>query len=275
MIEERKINEINFHDVQRTVTDDSHLADMRWSPELETTITTNPLWANMKYYAIERKSRSVVLNWFEENCNGKRVLDYCCGNGDDSIVIANDGAKEIFGIDISGVSIKNCKEKAEKENLKNKINFSVMDAEALKFNDSYFDIATEYGALHHLDLNKAFSEIARVLKPGGKFICVEALAHNPIIHYYRKRTPHLRTEWETEHILRKKNIMIAKSYFEKVEILGTFHLFTLAAVPFRRFKIFNPILSILETLDKIALKLPILKWQAWQVVFVLSKPKKR
>lgn len=274
-MEERKKGEREFHDKQRAVADDIHVAATRWSHELEPTIKNNPLWANMKYYSIERKSRKVVVDWFDKNCRGKKVLDYCCGNGDDSFVIARSGAKEVVGIDISEVSIKNCKERAGGENLTDKISFNVMDAEALKFDGRYFDIISEYGALHHLDLNKAYSEMARILKPCGKCICVEALAHNPIIGYYRKRTPHLRTEWEAEHILRKKDIEMAKTYFEEVNILGLFHLATLAAVPFRNSPVFNSVLSVLEVVDNVLLRFPVLKWQAWQVVFELSKPKNK
>jgi len=50
-----------------------------------------------------------------------------------------------------------------------------MNAEELKFADDYFDIVCGGAILHHLDLNKALSEIARVLKPDGKAIFVEPL----------------------------------------------------------------------------------------------------
>jgi len=270
-MEERKEKEKEFHDKQRAVIEDIHVADMRWSPELESTIKSNPLWSNMKYYAIERRSRSVVLNWFQMNCKKKRVLDYCCGNGDDGIFIARNGASDVIGIDISENSIKNSEEKANRLELNN-LTYRVMDAEALDFESGTFDIVTEYGSLHHLDLNKAYSEMVRVLKTDGKAICVEALGHNKIIHLYRKLTPHLRTKWEVEHILRKKDIEHAKNYFNRVEILGFFHLATIAVVPFRNLPGFNTILGFLELMDSILLKLPILKWQAWQIVFVLSKP---
>lgn len=141
------------------------------------------------------------------------------------------------------------------------------------FDDNCFDIITEYGALHHLNLGRAYSEMARVLTSSGKCICTEALGHNPIIHFYRKRTPHIRTEWEIEHILRKKDIEAAKTYFNQVNILGFFHLASLAAVPFRNLTGFSVLLSLLETIDSLMLKLPFMKWQAWQIVFVLSKPK--
>lgn len=138
--------------------------------------------------------------------------------------------------------------------------------------DNSFDVIYESGVLHHLNLERAYSEISRILKPGGECICIEALGHNPNICRYRKRTPHLRTEWETEHILRKDDIKRSKTFFNKVEILGFFHLATISAVPFRSLPGFNIILSDLEALDKVLLKLPILKWQAWQVVFELSEP---
>ena len=272
-IEQRKQVEQEFHDSLRKVHDDDHVADTRWSPELEVTIKNNPMWSNMKYYAVERKSRTIVLDWFKENCKGRQVLDYCCGNGDDGVFIAQHGAREVTGIDLSGTSIDNCSKKAHNLGLTN-ITFKVMDAEALDFRDKTLDVVTEYGALHHVNLNKAYSEMARVLKPDGKAICVEALGHNKIIHLYRKLTPHLRTEWEAEHILRKKDIELARKYFNKIEIVGFFHLFTLGAVPFRNLPGFNTILRILEILDTVLLKMPILKWQAWQVVYVLSKPKK-
>lgn len=268
MLNARKQKEKEFHDILR-----DGAFGQRWSPELEKLIQENPLWANMKYYAVERKSRQAVLDWFSANCKGKKVLDYCCGNGDDSFIIAQKGASEVIGIDLSQVSIDNCNQMAINKGLEGNASFYVMDAEDLKFEANYFDVITEYGVLHHLDIKKAYPELARVLKPDGKCICVETLGHNPIIHYYRKITPHIRTEWEVEHILRKKDIEMAKAYFNKVDVLGFFHLASIAAVPFRNLLGFRALLSLLETIDSLILKLPFLKWQAWQVVFTLSEPK--
>ena len=88
-------------------------------------------------------------------------------------------------------------------------------------------------------------------------------------------TPLVRTAWETDHILTKKSIEGAKKYFNKVEILGHFHLVSICAVPFRGVPwMFNFFLTIFEWVDDILLRLPFIKWQAWQAVFVLSGPKK-
>jgi ubiquinone/menaquinone biosynthesis C-methylase UbiE len=273
-MDNRKRQEKEFHDNLRRVEGDSHVTATRWSPDIECTIKSNPLWTNMKYYSVERRSRQMVLSWFNNNCANKRVLDYCCGNGEDSRVIAQYGAKEVVGIDISEISIKNCIQLAAKEGVSAVTTYEVRDAEDTGFENDSFDIITEYGALHHIDLDKAFSEMARMLRSDGKIICNEALAHNPGIHLYRKLTPHLRTNWEVEHIMRKDDFERARKYFGKIE-LCFFHLFSLLAVPFRKTFLFLPLLSTLEGIDAMLLKIPGIRWWAWQVVVILSQPLKK
>lgn len=272
-MESRHQKEREFHDRIRTVKDDVHVADTHWSPELEDTIKNNPDWANMKYYSIERQSRDKAYNWLKENCKGKRVLDYCCGNGENAMFIAKNGAASVTGIDISEVSISNCQNTAKSQNVDRVTEFRVGDAENTGFDENSFDIVIEYGALHHLDLDKAFKEMLRILKPDGSVICTEALGHNPFIHLYRKMTPHLRTEWEVDHIMRKPQFEIANKYFGKVDI-HFYHFFTLFAVPFRNSKIFPSLLGILEKVDSLFFKLPLIKWWGWQAVFIMSEPKK-
>lgn len=272
-VEERKRKELEFHNKIRLVTDDAHVSDTRWSPEMEDTIKNNPLWTNMKYYSIERASREFVLRWFDRNCADKIVLDYCCGNGNDSLYLAAHGAKRVTGIDLSDVSIANCLSLAKKQGLDGRIDFRIGDAEKTGFSDNTFDVVTEYGCLHHLDLNRAMPELARILKPDGKIICTETLGHNVFIHLYRKMTPNLRTEWEADHIIKQGDFEKMLRHFGKVEC-HFYHLFTLFGVPFRRTSFFRPLLSVLETMDRLILSIPFVRWQAWQIVFVLSEPRK-
>jgi ubiquinone/menaquinone biosynthesis C-methylase UbiE len=266
-MENRKKAERDFHN--RLRSDDRF--GQRWSPDLESVIRGDPMWVNMKYYAIERNSREAVLNWLRANCPGKRVLDYACGNGEDALFAARNGAQEVVGIDISEVSINNCKKRAGQEGLSQIVHFEVMDAEDLSFPDGSFDIITEYGCLHHLNLAKAYAELARVAGPGGQVICNEALGHNPVIQLYRRLTPHLRTEWEVEHILKRQDLELAHHYFDSIE-LTFFHLATLLAVLFRNAPFFPSALRALECVDRLLLELPLVKWQAWQIVFVMSQP---
>ena len=272
-LEQRKLDEIEFHNRIRLVTDDPHVADTRWSPEMERTVREDPLWVNMKYYAIERLSREYILNLFRSHCQNAYVLDMCCGNGGDSIFLAKECNTEVVGCDLSDVSINNCRALAEREGVADKTRFDLQDAEKMSYPDNSFDVVTEYGALHHVDLTKVYAEIARVLRPGGRAICNETLGHNLAIRWYRKLTPQLRTSWEVEHILKKPQIDLARKYFRKVTVRH-YHLATLAAVPFRNTVVFYPLLTVLEWVDRIIFRLPVLRWQSWQAVMVLEDPVK-
>jgi hypothetical protein len=105
-------------------------------------------------------------------------------------------------------------------------------------------------------------------------IATEALRHNPIIHRYRRRTPHLRSAWETEHILGRPEIELARRHFGEVQVLRWFHLATIAAVPFRNRRFFPRLLSSLEAADRVLLSIPGIRWQAWMAVFELAAPRK-
>ncbi len=72
----------------------------------------------------------------------------------------------------------------------------------------------------------------------------------------------------------KDEIELAREYFDKVEVAKFFHLASIAAVPFRKLRIFDALCRMLEAIDSALLKLPVVKWQAWMAVFVLSHPKK-
>ena len=258
-MEERKLKEKEYHNRKR-------------DEELRATEHSDYMNYQIKWYSIVRKSTECWETWLKANCPNKQVLDYGSGNGDSTFKMIEYGAHSVSGIDISDTSVENAKAKATEKGLSDNTVFHVMDAENMAFENNSFDLIYESGVLHHLDLANAYPELARVLRSNGKVICTEALGHNPLIRWYRRRTPNLRTEWEAEHILRKPDIMKAHKYFKNIEVLGLFHLATIAAVPFRQSSVFNGVLTFLESVDRILLKLPLLKWQAWQVVFVLSDP---
>jgi len=267
-IEARKQLEAEFHDRLR-----EGLFDQRWSREAEKRLRDDPMWSNFKYYSIERKSVAYMHDWVKAQSAGKVVLDYGCGNGEESVFAARHGAREVVGIDISSVAVENSARRAEEAGVGGVARFLETDGEALDFPDDRFDVAMEYGVLHHVDLDAAMAQLARVLKPSGRMICTETLGHNKIIHLYRKMTPQIRTAWETEHILRRRDFRTIGKYFGKLE-MRFFHLATLGAVPLRRSPGFTLLLRTLEGIDELLLRLPILRWQAWQTVFVLSEPKK-
>lgn len=276
-IDERKLKEIEHSDRRRAiVTGYEYFTDSSQESKKRDFVSEDNeyqyYFSNMKFYSITRSSFAYRDRLLYHNIINKKSLDYCCGNGEIAIEMGKKGA-DVTGIDISQVAVNNANKIAEKESINKKCVFKVMDAEHTEFEDNSFDIIHEYGALHHLDLDAAFKELARILKPDGRLICTEALRHNPLISAYRKRTPHLRTEWEAEHILGVPEIMSGKKYFKCVN-LKFFHLVALFAVPIRSTLFFEPILSIFEKVDDVLLRIPYVQKMAWIAVVQYSNPEK-
>lgn len=278
-LEERKLKEIEHSRIRRTALQGferfSDASSDRQMPDLDSLVHDaeefERHFSNMKFYSVTRSSEQYYFGWLRERCADRRALDYCCGNGEHAIFMAKHGANAV-GIDISPEGIENCRLNAIREKVEQQTEFYVMDGEAMEFDNNAFDVIIEYGALHHLDYASAMSELQRVVKPDGEIICVEALRHNPLIHLYRKRTPHLRTEWEVEHILGVNHLSWSREYFGEVQP-RFFHLAVLGAVPFRKTQFFDPLLSSLEVIDKAILGIPVVRRFAWIVVFTLSRPR--
>jgi len=280
-LEDRKLKEIEHSRKRREVLQGfERIADTHAASQIENLDELikdkeqfDYYFANMKYYAVTVKSEEYKHKWLDQRCMpGKKLLDFACGNGENGVYAATAGA-ECTGIDISPEGVSNANKNAEKFGVSEHCQFVTMDGENMTFKDNTFDLAVEYGALHHVELDKALSELARVLKPGGEMICVEALRHNPLIHWYRKRTPHLRTEWEVEHILGVESLDIMRKYFGTVEV-RFFHLTALALVPFRKSFLFRFLLPIFNLVDRVLLSTQVVGKYGWIMTIELGHPKK-
>jgi ubiquinone/menaquinone biosynthesis C-methylase UbiE len=279
-IDDRKITEIEHSRVRRSILQgyerrsDTNISEE--TPGLGFMIRDKKAFeyhfSNTKFYSITHSSEAYQYGWLRDRCRqGVRVLDFGCGNGENGIYAAKCGA-EVVGIDISPEGVANANLNAQHEGLADHCSFKVMDGEDMSFTDNSFDICVEYGALHHIELDTAMKEINRVLKPEAQIICVEALKHNPFIHWYRKRTPHLRTQWEVEHILGVDDLKIVTQYFQEIDV-RFFHLAVLAAVPFRKTFFFRPMRVFLDSIDKLILNNAMFGKYAWIMVFTARKPK--
>ena len=197
-----------------------------------------------KYYSIMDETKSCFRNLVLDRCNRKRLLEYGCGTGSNAVLWARSGAN-VTGIDISIEAIRQAGRQAEQNQVQ--VDFVKTDAEELGFPVGCFDLVVGTGILHHLDLQKSYAELARVLKPGGHAVFIEPLGHNPIINMYRRLTPGMRSQ--DEHPLRIDDIRLAGHYFGEVHT-RFFNLTTLMATPLRRFRAFQPIVSVLRTCSR-------------------------
>lgn len=213
--------------------------------------------------------------WLSEHCKDKVVLDYGCGNGVHSIFLAKAGAKKVVGIDLSRKSLDIAKEKIRKYGLENKVEFIVMDCEKMDFPDNYFDIIFDGGTFSSIDLNKAYQELARVLKPEGFLLGIETFGHNPLTNLKRRlnKITGKRTSWAAEHIFNLKDFKKAEEYFTEREI-KFFHLVSWIIFPFLSLPGARILLNIFEGLDKLLLRMPFLGKYAFKAAIILTKPKK-
>ena len=222
-----------------------------------------------KYYSVTKHSEELYRNLVLERSRGASLLEYGCGRGKMVLDWARNGAV-VDAIDISEKAVMELRLLALEERLN--IKCHVMNAEDLEFGEDYFDLVTGKGILHHLDLDKSYSEVARVLVPSGCAIFVEPLGHNCFIGLYRKLTRSLRTE--DEHPLSMADIERAKSYFDDLKV-EYFHILTLLAVPLRKLPFFDRLINCLHSADQVLMTfMPFMRRFAWMVVIVLRKPLK-
>ena len=124
-------------------------------------------------FGIDVKWRKKVVILVAEN-NPQKVLDIATGTGDLAIQMANTGAREIIGLDISEGMLAVGREKIAERNLTGRIKMVQADSEALPFEDNSFDaITVAFGIRNFGNLEKGLSEIYRVLSPKGILVILE------------------------------------------------------------------------------------------------------
>lgn len=96
----------------------------------------------------------------------ERVLDIACGTGNAALAAARFRAR-VTGIDQAPRLIEVARRRAQDEGLD--ATFEVGDAEKLELPDGSFDVAVSvFGMIFAPDPDRAFGEMIRVMRPGGR-----------------------------------------------------------------------------------------------------------
>ena len=121
---------------------------------------------------------------FLGDLTGKKVLEYGCGLGQLSILLAKSGA-DVTGFDLSSESVAFGQRMAELHGVGDRVHLDVCPAESLPYADESFDIIFGKAILHHLAPAVAQPHLLRVLKPGGKAAFSEPMGMNPMLNFVR------------------------------------------------------------------------------------------
>jgi ubiquinone/menaquinone biosynthesis C-methylase UbiE len=177
--------------------------------------------------------------------NGKKVLEVGVGAGTDFLQWVRSGAMA-YGIDLTEEAIEHVQHRLALYNLSAE-DYAVADSENLPFGDNEFDLVFSWGVIHHTpDTEKAFREIIRVCKPGGKIKIMIYHRHSLLAYFF----------WMKHALLKFKPWKsLAWVLWNKMESLGT-KAYTIKEVkkilsnqPVKIIKI-HPVLSYYDRLER-------------------------
>ncbi len=106
---------------------------------------------------------------------GASALDLCCGTCDWTISLAEaSGTGRIVGLDFSQNMLDIGQEKVREAGLSDRIELIQGNAMQLPFADNLFDLVTiGFGLRNVPDIEQVLLEMQRVVKPGGRVVCLE------------------------------------------------------------------------------------------------------
>ena len=138
-------------------------------------------------FGIHRVWKQKFINWMNPGVNSK-LIDVASGTGDIAKLFSkkNNNLSEITCIEPN----KEMLERGKKNLLKFKnISWMKAKAENLPIKDNSYDYySISYGIRNVTDINKVLKEAYRVLKPGGRFMCLEfSKIDNELINFFYKK----------------------------------------------------------------------------------------
>ena len=145
------------------------------------------LMNDLMSFGIHRFWKKNLITWMNPQL-GHKIIDVAAGTGDLAKMISkkNDNKNNFSCVEPNKGMLETGKEKLKSfSNIKWYLN----SAEKLPFNENIFDFYTiSYGIRNVTDINQCLKEAYRVLKPGGRFFCLEfSTVENEILNLLYKK----------------------------------------------------------------------------------------
>ncbi|GAB3440799.1 class I SAM-dependent methyltransferase [Insolitispirillum peregrinum] len=109
-----------------------------------------------------------VMSGISLDLKGKKCIDLGCGSGRYVIAMADAGASESWGFDLSERAIADGTARAQRLGYSDRCHFQAGSVLELPFEDESFDFVSCNGVLHHTtDPKKGLAELARITRKDG------------------------------------------------------------------------------------------------------------
>jgi SAM-dependent methyltransferase len=201
---------------------------------------------------------------------GLEVLDYGCGDGPDTALLASRDAR-VHALDLSPDLLERAEGRLRLDGFAQNVTFHCGSAHDVPLADGSVDLVVGHAILHHLDLATASHEVHRVLRPGGRAIFLEPVRDSRLLRAIRPLIPY-----------RQPDV----SPFERPLLLAEIDAFSRPFRPGRRREFMLPFVAAsrilraplsvqnrLRALDgRLLAKFPRLRYYATITVFELFKP---
>lgn len=158
--------QVGEHEKQRLVNDVFHRVANRYD-----------LMNDLMSGGLHRMWKDAMVSWLNPPKRpGWKALDVAGGTGDIAfrILDASRGNANVTVLDINGSMLGVGRDRAARAHPGAAIDFVEANAEELPFDDSTFDAYTiAFGIRNVPHIDRALHEAFRVLRPGGRFLCLE------------------------------------------------------------------------------------------------------
>jgi demethylmenaquinone methyltransferase/2-methoxy-6-polyprenyl-1,4-benzoquinol methylase len=113
------------------------------------------------------------------------TLDIATGTGDLAFELARQGADQVAGVDFCYEMVEAARRRLSARPELTKVSFTMGDAMRLPFADATFDAVVNGFMLRNVgDLAITFGELCRVLKPGGRLVCLDLTPPRGLMRHF-------------------------------------------------------------------------------------------